>query len=286
MAGHPCKRYVFTINNPSEEDYNAVKEFITPENCLYAIVGEEEVSTLHLQGFVNLKKRMRFNPFKAAIGGRAHVEQAKGTDLDNKRYCSKQKVYLEIGEPSAQGKRSDLKEAVALLNSGSSMTELAQAYPSVYIRYGRGLKDYVITAQLVKVRDFKTDVHVITGIPGCGKSKFCSERTGDKYWKPRGKWWDGYTGQEIVILDDFYGWLPFDELLRICDRYPCRVETKGGTMEFVSKSIYITSNKPVEEWYGEECCLEALFRRITSYKIMRKGEGMSDKIPTLFPINC
>lgn len=229
---------------------------------------------------------MRFNPFKAAIGGRAHVEQARGTDMDNKKYCGKGgDLLLEVGEPSAQGKRSDLKAAVMALNAGSTMSEVAKEFPETYIRYGRGLKDYVIQVGLVKPRDWKTDVHVIVGKPGVGKSRHVCDMSKENtvYWKPRGKWWDGYVGQHTVVLDDFYGWLPFDELLRLFDRYPLRVETKGGTQEFISREIYVTSNRQIKDWYNYEelkVDIRALYRRVTSYKVMREGGELFDVIMT------
>nr|UTS94177.1 replication-associated protein [Porcine circovirus 4] len=283
MAGHPVKRYCFTLNNYTEEEEKKIKEFLTSENCEYAVVGKEvgENGTPHLQGFVNLKKKMRFHPFKKAIGERSHIEQARGTDCDNKKYCSKGgDLLLEVGEPSAQGKRSDLKAAVAALNAGSSMSEVAREFPSVFIRYGRGLRDYVITAGLGKSREWKTEVHVIVGIPGVGKSRHVQEKGGaDLFWKPRDKWWDGYNGQSHVVLDDYYGWLPYDDLLRLMDRYPLHVETKGGSIEFVAKTMWITSNKQIKDWYDYvelKVDIRALYRRVTTYQVMREDGQLYD----------
>lgn len=145
------------------------------------------------------------------------------------------------------------------------------------------MRDYIITARLQKPRDFKTDVHVICGIPGSGKSRYCQEVGGDSYWKPCGKWWDGYIGQETVVLDDFCGWLPISDLLRLMDRYPFRVET----VEFVSKKIYITSNKSSKEWYKEELNLDMRppFRRFATIHVMRRGVLPHIVTPDL-PINC
>nr|WDE18001.1 rep [Porcine circovirus 4] len=283
MAGHPVKRYCFTLNNYTEEEEKKIKEFLTSENCEYAVVGKEvgENGTPHLQEFVNLKKKMRFHPFKKAIGERSHIEQARGTDCDNKKYCSKGgDLLLEVGEPSAQGKRSDLKAAVAALNAGSSMSEVAREFPSVFIRYGRGLRDYVITAGLGQSREWKTEVHVIVGIPGVGKSRHVQEKGGaDLSWKPRGKWWDGYNGQSHVVLDDYYGWLPYDDLLRLMDRYPLRVETKGGSIEFLAKTMWITSNKQIKDWYDYvelKVDIRALYRRVTTYQVMREDGQLYD----------
>ena len=31
----------------------------------------------------------------------------------------------------------------------------------------------------------------------------------DAYWKPpNSKWWDNYAQEDVVIIDEFYGWLP------------------------------------------------------------------------------
>ena len=93
-------------------------------------------------------------------------------------------------------------------------------------------------------------MRVFWGASGTGKSRRAVEEAGDDvYFKPRGKWWDGYQQQQSVILDDFYGWLPFDDLLRLLDRYPLRVEYKGGFHEFNSKTIFITSNVHPLDWY-------------------------------------
>ena len=37
----------------------------------------------------------------------------------------------------------------------------------------------------------------------------------------------------VAIIDEFYGWLSWTEILRLCDRYPCQVETKYFLLENV-----------------------------------------------------
>lgn len=78
-----------------------------------------------------------------------------------------------------------------------------------------------------------------------------------------GKWWDGYDGQRVVVMDDFAGNIPFKELLKLADYYPHRVEVKGGVRTFSSKIIVITSNTRPEEWYDNaKNEMGALYRRI------------------------
>nr|AQR57913.1 replicase [Desmodus rotundus circovirus 1] len=247
----------------------------------YLIIGKEvgEKGTPHLQGFVNFKKKLRRSTLKKLPGFmRAHVEPAKGTDHQNQTYCQKMENYLEIGIPQCQGKSSGLSRALQILKeSNGNLQKVAQEEPEVFVRHGRGLRDYVTTAGLVPARNEKTEVMVIVGPPGVGKTKYAvAHSCGSTYWKPRGPWWDGYVNQNTVILDDYYGWLPFDELLRVMDRYPLKVPFKGGYAEFTAGKLIITSNKHVEEWYDNENIkgnIRALFRRINVYlKISSSGE--------------
>ena len=44
------------------------------------------------------------------------------------------------------------------------------------------------------------------GETGVGKSKWAFDKFGgEAYWKPpNSKWWDGYEGQSVAIIDEFY----------------------------------------------------------------------------------
>jgi len=77
-----------------------------------------------------------------------------------------------------------------------------------------------------------------------------------------GTWWDGYEGQHTVIIDEFYSWLRYDFFLRLTDRYPLQVETKGGSVQFVSRRIVFTSNTQPTEWYPNIQDRAAFNRRI------------------------
>jgi len=55
------------------------------------------------------------------------------------------------------------------------------------------------------------------------------------------KWFDGYDAHPDIIVDDFRrDFCTFHELLRILDRYPFRVETKGGSRQLLAKNTVIT----------------------------------------------
>ena len=62
-------------------------------------------------------------------------------------------------------------------------------------------------------------------------------------------WWSKYEGEETVILDEFRHQIKYDAMLKIMDRYPMWTEYKGGTREFTSKKIVITTNIEPMDWY-------------------------------------
>lgn len=221
--------------------------------------------------FSNMKNPRKFQTIKNLIGVSAHIEYAHGTDLDNQKYCSKEGRFYEFGSP-ALPVSDPFKQILNDLENGTSISDIARSYPGHFIRYWRGIKEMQKLVQLNKTsRSWKTEVYVYWGEPGTGKSRTALEEAKEKggriYYKQRGKWWDNYNGQENIIIDDFYGWIPYDELLRLLDRYPMQVEVKGGYEEMLAKHIWITSNVPIEEFYKFEGYQpNALRRRCTIIK--------------------
>lgn len=161
-----------------------------------------------------------------------------------------------------------LEEVQKLLDDGTPEVDIATDYFGVWIKYNQGFKRY----KLLKAnkRDYKTNVIVVQGPTGTGKSRWAMEQYPDAYWKCNGMWWDGYETQESVIIDEFYGWLPWNLLLRLCDRYPMQVEVKGGAVNFVAKTIVIISNKRADAWYPNQY-FDALARRVDEWRVVRNN---------------
>lgn len=109
-------------------------------------------------------------------------------------------------------------------------------------------------------------VTVFWGPTGTGKTRRAWELGGlDAYPKiPNTKFWDGYQGQKVVIIDEFRGDVSMSNLLRWFDRYPVLVEIKGGSTILCAEVIYITSNLSPREWYRDldEATVDALLRRL------------------------
>lgn len=264
------RAWCFTINNPVDD--------LSPQSWPfdYLVYQKEkgDSGTPHLQGYVYLKKS-RLSAMKKLDSG-AHWAVAKGSAKENKTYCSKEEGRLagpwELGEMPEQGKRNDLKELQEALDSGKPITEVSKEHFAHYMRYNRGIEKYQLLH--TKPRDHAMIVEVLWGPTGVGKTRQAKEENPDAYFKCRsnGKnnWWDGYINQEVVVVDEFYGWFSWDFMLRLCDRYPLSVETKGGAVQFVAKKIIFTSNDHPKEWYkkmtekyGWDANTNPLCRRIT-----------------------
>lgn len=119
-------------------------------------------------------------------------------------------------------------------------------------------------------RDFKPKVFWLHGTSGTDKSRLARAVHLNTYCKPPdSKWFDGYDGQPVVVINDLRKMtFTFSYLLDLLDRYPFQVEVKGSYRQFVSKVIIITSSKRHEDLWGELAGvrndnLDQLTRRLT-----------------------
>jgi len=92
----------------------------------------------------------------------------------------------------------------------------------------------------------------IYGSTGIGKSRWVrTQYSGQFFSKAQNKWWDGYNGEKIVLLDDFdlKGEM-LGHLLKIwADCYSFSAEIKGGTIKPVITHFIITSQyQPKDIW--------------------------------------
>lgn len=281
MTTTKARGWCFTLNNYTEDDVTRLQQ--PNEAVAYICFGKEiapSTGTPHLQGYVFLCNPRGMSGVKKLIGKTAHIAYANGTPDDNVKYCSKEGDFYERGERPQQGKRTDLVEIRdKVLKGETNLYEIAQTVSSYQgLRMAEGLSKYVkAPAQCVKV------VHWYYGPTGTGKSKLAFELAGEDYWVSGkdGKWYDGYWGQKVAIFDDFRGdFCPLHTLLRLTDRYPYRVEVKGGSIWFNPKTIIITSTYSPYECYSQVPeSIQQLMRRITVLKEFQHNQVITRKQP-------
>ena len=264
---------VFTINNPSEGVplFNGL-----PEGVAYVIWQLERGAqgTPHFQGYMRFSKRKTLSDIKRLLRyDTAHIEPARGSEQQCVDYCSKAETKVagpwEFGVRSKSGDRTDLAEAAKIIIDTGN---LSQVDPAILMKHaGNCVK---IASLCNPPRRDGLQVFLIVGKTGIGKSYSVRDLYPDLYmpfYGNSGLWWDGYSGQDVVLFEEFRGQVPLTKMLQLLDPYPIRLEVKGGAMPARYTKVFITSNTPPEEWYpndptkpngSREGERQALFRRL------------------------
>lgn len=292
-----ARRWCFTLNNPLDIECPTRWPTTNMKNCLFQLESGE-AETPHLQGYVEFKNSVRLAAVRR-LSSRAHWEIASGSRLQGLQYCMKEDTRLgnpwwyngilwinfSIELPNCLKDLITKETALQSKNTGPSQTKLrllaiqerlrdddcstediADTDFDLWVRHYRAFERYVCLK--TKPRNHEVTVHVIQGPTGTGKSRWAMEQYPEAYWKQRSNWWCGYAGHKTVVIDEFYGWLPFDLLLRICDRYPLLLETKGGQVQMVADTIVITSNSMPGNWYKSVTYFPSFVRRVTKWHVI------------------
>lgn len=149
---------------------------------------------------------------------------------------------------SAQGHRSDLEEAVEMIENGSSMLEIAQEAPTTFVRNFNGLARLACSLFEPTFMPQKR-IHWYLGPTGSGKTRMAMQEAKalhGVFYKAvltdRSKpFFDGYCGQKALILDDYRMQFEFPFLLLLLDKYSMLVEVKGSMVPMIAEGIWVTS---------------------------------------------
>jgi len=138
------------------------------------------------------------------------VVDAKGSELEIDAYKDKEtgKPGDEFGDRPKQGMRTDIDDMVKQINEGLKVDDIAMEYPSLYHQYGRTFNKIEEICLRKKFRTEMTEGLWLWGDTGVGKSHkaFTGYTPETHYLYPNdGGWWDGYMGQETVIINEFRG---------------------------------------------------------------------------------
>lgn len=288
--------WMFTLNNYTREDIRSIKALCAARvhKIVYLVFGKEvgEKGTPHLQGYVHFEGRKRMSTVRKMFvdhAHSAHLEAMRGTPQQASDYCKKDGDAWEFGElPEHEpGKRNDLIDIKAKIEGGATTDDIGRTdeHFGNYVRYHRGIREF--ESSLAGPRTHKSQAVVFFGDPGTFKS-YAASRFQDSYEvvRPTGKnqpvWFDGYNPRlhTTVCFDDFYGWMPFHNLLQLCDRYQCRVQAKGHTKQFRPAFVVFTSNSHPSQWYksGPGINYVALERRLDFVAEHYRAESRSDAL--------
>jgi len=262
------QRFVFTLPNPTEAEIAWLKN---PEDWLkipkWLIIGKEvcpTTGTPHLQGACILHSQVAFSSLKKWIGfSRAHLEPMKGSAEHSRVYCSKEDAepFVYGIQPQSGGKSEALLEAIRAVEGGANMRDMALSgsHGEAIVKFDRGLSRYRSLRASHRDPGEPPCIMWISGATGTGKTRWAWEFCLNLYglggvWlcnTSNLQWFDGCDGHECAIFDDFRAkGVAFNQLLRVCDRYPLQCPVKGGFITWCPKLIIFTTPHNVEKTFA------------------------------------
>ncbi len=283
----------FTWNNP-----DGLLEF-DPDTMVYLVYQEEigESGTHHLQGYCEFTNRTRFARAKELLGGpEVHLEARRGTQEEAIAYSKKEDTRIagaepqEFGTPRSQGRRVDLEAFKNEVMSGNKRKrDLIDEHFGIMARYPRFYDTLTMMNRPARTEANPLVVTLLYGQTGLGKTRSVMERFGgneDFFVAPLNNgtmWYDTYDGHKVVLLDDFSGaasHISLCSLLRLLDRYPVLVPTKGSHTWWLPTEVFVTTNILPKDWFkwenrGEQ--YKALARRFHHVVEYKQGQEPLDR---------
>lgn len=273
------RNWCITLRETVDQDLVYWNDICTNDNIKYMVIGAKEKEdsdiNVHRHMYLELKNPRVLTCIKKYIGDqKAHLEPRHGSCTEAKDYAIKEGLFFEYGSiGNKQGNRTDLHNMVKEIAEGKkTLGQLVQ-------EEGNAVKYINCITKAVNVVKYENSVGkfrkirviVLTGESGSGKSKRAFEWFPNAYSLPRPTggniWWDNYTGQDTILIEDFDGGvMTFDYWKIICDGYPMQVPVKGGFAAANWTTVVITTVEKPNEWWHCENYLnhpKQLDRRIT-----------------------
>lgn len=260
-------------------------------HCTYCVYQREvcpKTSREHFQGYMELDTQVAYSTLHTYEGlDDAHFEPRRGSQLQAIHYCSKPNESFPddisrvegpwyFGEAKQQGQRADLIAVSDSIRKGASLKRIAMDHPAEFLKYPSGIKSMQLL--FAPRRTEETICFVFYGAGGTGKTTFAhllARYLGSHTYvvpaaKGSGLYWDGYQQGDVCIIDEFKGnRMQPTEFNMLIDRVPCQVPIHGGTMEFNSRFVIITTNVSPRHWWPGIQFQKSLRRRIVLFPIFR-----------------
>lgn len=239
-ANQRIRRFMFTINNPDEEDKDRFLAFeqldaqgLKDANLKYGCGQLEQggnTQTIHIQGYIILRAGRRLNKLKEIAGGeeperarRPHIDKCFGQHKQCVKYVKKDETRVpaseggwsfEFGVEPHQGstlfgKKTRDDRVAIMIDDGKSLEEIEDEEPGYVMRHNACVtKKWSMVNVPEKIDDDVFKLIFCYGPSGSGKTyqaynyAEAHDMTFFKLMKQEGKtlWLDGYNGTQKVMV--------------------------------------------------------------------------------------
>lgn len=235
------------------------------------VAGQEEIGERqggrHWQVYVEMENRMTPQQALTTLGldpEHTFIQRRFGTAQQAIAYVTKEKTRIEgtMFQGGHQRPPKPMEQwpmVTSMILEGKGYEDIFMRFPQLAICQANGLNRAITQCGLRKDRK-DVQVLVLFGPSGTGKTGRVEQRFKDPksmYKMPlqeqkAGKiWMDGYSGQKVLFIDEFYGEesMPLITLIKIVDPYPLMVEVKGGFAHARWETVIFTTNMDPRDFY-------------------------------------
>ena len=270
--GQKLKNWVITSFNTANFKKWKSLEDVRVRYLVYQMEVTPTTNKLHIQAYIELYEQVRLTKLKEILGdSQLHAEKRKGTREMARDYCKKDEgAYFQAKYPQwndkggrisgtdvvevglwnkRPGERTDLLKVKDLIAAGASELDILEECPRQYLKYsGHIQKARALYARRTMNRYADIKVKVLWGQAGAGKTRQVFDTHGPEnvftpIWNGQKWWFDGYTGQKVLLINEFYGQCRTSVMQQLLDKYRMQVEFKGGTTVSAWDTIYVTTQR-------------------------------------------
>ena len=296
------RKYLITINNPLDHGFSheQIKKILASFKleywCMCDEIGLEE-KTPHTHIYMVSKNPIMFSTVHRRFYG-AHIDRVKGTSQQTRNYILKEGDYADSEKKETnlpetfeewgfmpierQGSAKMSDEVLQMIKDGCSDVEIVNCFPSYMTKlpYIDQMRQKLIGEKYANVFR-KLEVQYIYGESGVGKTRGIYDKYGYKnvyrvsdYNHP----FDGYNGQDVLLLDEFRSNIPISLMLELLDGYPFELPSRYSNKQACYTKVVIISNVSLNMQYPniqetEPETWKALLRRINSITRFERNKG-------------
>lgn len=253
---------------------DCINQFFACGQVTYAVMGVEtcpDTQRLHIQGYAEFETGMRLSQLKRRfdpiLGQGTHWGERYSNQRACVEYCKKDGVYFEKGTPTRQGRDKAADRMMDIVRGGGNMRDVL-SMPDLsghaWCQYSKGIERAMFLMQAPRNPEQSTTVIIVWGPTGSGKSRWAFGINGVSTVGYRPPFFIGDMTATSLLFDDFNPTTMEREVfLRLCDRYPCPAEVKGGTVTVNARNVIFTSNHDPNtwSWHNAGCSFDDACRR-------------------------